>query len=58
MGARMIISEKQIMQLMEWAQVLCAVWGRQQSHHHELEMVATLIQDINNQQSEELKEIK
>ena len=53
----MIISEKQIMQLMEWAQVLCAIWGRQQSHNHELELVAELIQDINNQQSEELKEI-
>ena len=57
-GLNMIISEKQIMQLMEWTQCLCAKWGRDGSHYYELELAANLITDINNQQSEELREIK
>ena len=54
----MIISEKQIMQLMHWTQVLCAQWGINDSHPYDLEIVAKLVQDVNNQQSEDLKEIK
>ena len=54
----MIISEKQIMELMEWTQCLCALWGRQGGNDQDLDEAAKLINDINNQQSEELNEVK
>lgn len=53
----MIINEKQIMQLMNFVACLCALWGRQGSNDHDLIEASSLLIDINNQQSEELKDI-
>ena len=53
----MIISEKQIMELMTWTQCLCATWGSFDSKRKDLECAAKLINVINEQQSTELKEI-
>jgi len=56
----MIISEKQIMQLMQLAQSYCDLLCRLQSDQHTpySSQIDTLILEINNQQSEELKEFK
>jgi len=53
----MIISEKQIMELISWTQCLCNTWVIFDSNHEDLECAAKLINDINKQQSTELKEI-